>query len=84
MLVYGKYEYLVMQLVYVCILSVSCSRHKCCILHNVPFVIAGQVCKGRPYGRGILQCRFQDCLVGSHECILLFTTSSCGECFYYL
>ena len=24
------------------------------------------------------------CLVGSHECPLLFTPSSCGECFYHL
>ena len=23
-----------------------------------------------------------NCLVGSHECLLLFTTSCCSECFY--
>ena len=34
--------------------------------------------------RDILQSRFHDCLVGSHECLLLFTPSCCGECFYYL
>ena len=27
----------------------------------------------RPYGRGILQSRSHDCLIGSHECLLLFT-----------
>ena len=26
----------------------------------------------RPYGRGILQIRSHDCLVGSHECLILF------------
>ena len=25
-----------------------------------------------------------DCLVGSHECLLLFTQSCCCECFYHL
>ena len=24
-----------------------------------------------PYGRGILQSRSHDCLIGSHECLLL-------------
>ena len=24
------------------------------------------------------------CLIGSHECLLLFTPSCCGECFYHL
>ena len=27
----------------------------------------------RLYGRGILQSRSHDCLIGSHECLLLFT-----------
>ena len=26
----------------------------------------------QPYGRGILQCRSHDCLIGNHECLLLF------------
>ena len=33
-----------------------------------PFVNAGRGCKRRPYGRGILQSRFYDYIVGSHEC----------------
>ena len=37
-----------------------------------------------PYGRGILQSRSHNCLVGSHECLLLFTASCCSECFYHL
>ena len=38
----------------------------------------------RPYVRGIPQSRSHDCLVGNHECLLLFTPSCCDECFYYL
>ena len=41
-------------------------------------------CKRLPYGRGILQRRSHDCLVGSHECLILFTPSCCCECFYHL
>ena len=41
-------------------------------------------CKRRPYGRGILQSWSHNCLVGSHECLLLFTPSCCSECFYDL
>ena len=52
---------------------------QCCVLHDLQFVNAG-----RPYERGILQSQSHDCLVGSHECLLLFTPSCCGEFFYYL
>ena len=34
--------------------------------------------------RGILQSRSYDCLIGSHECLLLFTPSCYCECFYHL
>ena len=81
---YGKYDCFVMQMLYVCVLCASRGSSQCCILHDLPFVNAGPGCKRRPYGGGMLQSRFHDCLVGSHECLLLFTTSRCGECFYYL
>ena len=51
----------------------------CCM-----FVNAGRGCKRRPYGRGILQSRSHDCIIGSHECLLLFIPSCCCECFYHL
>ena len=35
-------------------------------------------------GRGILQSRSHDCLVSSHECLLLFTPICCSECSYDL
>ena len=47
---------------------------QCCIFHDVQFVNAGRGCKRRSH----------DCLVGSHECLFLFTPSCCGESFYYL
>ena len=31
-----------------------------------------------------LLSRSHDCLIGSHECLLLFTPSCCCECFYHL
>ena len=36
------------------------------------FVNAGRGCNRRPYGRGILQSRSHNCLIGSHECLVLF------------
>ena len=71
MLVYGKYDCFIMQMLYVC-------------LHDLQFVNAGRGCKRRPYGRGILQSRSHDCLVGSHDCFLLFAPSCGYECIYYL
>ena len=32
--------------------------------------------------RGILQSWSHNCLIGSHECLFLFTPSCCSECFY--
>ena len=55
MLVYGKYECFVMQMLYVCVLCASCGSSQCCILHDLQFDNAARGCKRRPYGRGILQ-----------------------------
>ena len=65
MLVYGKCECCVMQMVNVCVLCASCGSCQCCVLHNLQFVNAGRGCKRRPYGRGILQSRSHNCLVVS-------------------
>ena len=70
-----------MQMLYVCVLCASCGR---CILHDLQFVNAGRGRKRLSYGRGILQSRSHDCLICSHECLLLFTPSCCCECFYHL
>ena len=81
MRVYGKYECFVMQMLYVCVLCACCGSSQCGILHDLQFVNAGQGCTRQPYGRGILQIRSHDCLIGSHECLLMFTPSCCGEAF---
>ena len=73
MLMYGKYECFVMQMFVSCV-------HPVAVLN----ANAGRGCKRRPYGRGILQSRCHDCLIGSHKCLLLFTPSCCCECFYHL
>ena len=49
MLVYGKCECFVMQLLYVCVLCASCGSSHCCVLHDLQFVNAGGGCKRRPY-----------------------------------
>ena len=84
MLVYGKCECFVMRMLYVCVLYASCVNSQCCVLHDLQFVNAGRGCKRQPYGRGILQSLSHYCLVGSHECLYLFTPCCCGECCYYL
>ena len=73
MLVYVKNECFVMQMLYVCILCASCGSSPCCILLDLQFVNTDRGCKRRPYGRGILQSRYHDCLIGSHECLLLLS-----------
>ena len=47
MLVYGKYECFVMQMLYVCVLCAPCGSYQCCILHDLQFVNAGLRCKRR-------------------------------------
>ena len=69
------------QMLYVCVLCASCGSSQCCILHDLQFVNVGRGCKRRPYRRVILQSRSDNCLVGSHECHLLFKSFCCSECF---
>ena len=69
MLVYGKYECFGMHMLYGCVLCASCGSSQCCILHDLQFVNAGRGSKRRPHVRGILQNRYHDCLIGSHECL---------------
>ena len=52
-----------------CVLCASCGSSECCILHDFQFVDASGGCKRRPHGRGILQSRSQDCIIGSHVCL---------------
>ena len=75
----------------VSVLSYRCCMFVSCVYHVAVlnaafcmFVNAGRGCKRRPYGRGILQSRSHDCLIGSQDCILRFIPSSCRECFYQL
>ena len=49
MLVYGKNESFVMQMLYVCVLCASCGSYQCCNLHSLQFVNIGLGCKSRPY-----------------------------------
>ena len=42
MLVYGKCECFVMQMLYVCVLCTSCGSSQCCVLHDLQYVNTGQ------------------------------------------
>ena len=44
-LVYGKCECFVLQMLYVCVLCASCGSPQCCVLHDFQFVHAGRGCK---------------------------------------
>ena len=79
--VYGNCECFVMQMLYVCVLCAFCGSSQCCVLHDLQFVKAGRGCNRRPYRRGILQSRSHNCFIGSHECLFLFTSCCCSECF---
>ena len=39
MLVYGKYECFVMQMLYVCVLCAYCVSSQCCVLHDMQLLI---------------------------------------------
>ena len=65
MLVYGKYEYFVMHVLYLCVLRAPGASSQYCVLHALHFVDIGRGSKWRPYGRRILQRRSHVCLVGS-------------------
>ena len=65
----GKYECFVMQMLYVCVLWSSCGSSQCCVLHDWQIVILVEDARGD---------HISDFLIGSHECLLLFTPSCCG------
>ena len=66
MLVYGKCECFIMQMLYVCVMCAYCGSSQCCILNDLQFIDAGRGCKRRSHGRSILQRRSHDCLIGNH------------------
>ena len=61
----------------------SMSVHPVAIL-NVAFCMNCSLLMLVEDARGILHSRSHDCLIGSQECLLLFTPSCCCECFYHL
>ena len=46
MLVYGKYECFVMQMLYVCVLCVSCVSSQCFILHSCSLLMLVEDARG--------------------------------------
>ena len=66
----------------ICCMFVSCV-HPVAVL-NAAFCMTCSLLMLVEYGKGILQSRSHDCLIGIHECLLLFPPTCCCECFYHL
>ena len=66
---------------YICCMYVSCV-HAVAVL-KAAFCMTCSLLMLVHNGRGILQSQSHDIFVGSHACLILFTSSCCGECFYY-
>ena len=73
--------------------SMSVSSCRCCmfvscvhpvVVFNAAFCMTCSLLMLVEDARCILQSRSHDCLIGSQECLLLFTPSCCCECFYHL
>ena len=71
-----KYECLVMQMIVSCVHPVAVLNAAFCMTCSLLMLVED--------ARGILQSRSHDCIIGRHECLLLFTPSCCCECFYHL
>ena len=76
MLVYGKYECFVMQMLYVCILCAYCVSSQCCMLHELQFVNA----RGDHVEEAYSRFRSYDWLIDSHECSDLCAVLRYCEC----
>ena len=78
MLVYGKYECFVMQMLYVCVHPVAILNAAFCMTCSLSMLVndARGDHMEEAYSRAGLMTA---CFIGSHECLLLFTTSCCCE-----
>ena len=62
-----------------CCMSVFCVHHVAVL--NAAFRMTCSLLRLVEDARGILQSRSHDCLIGCHECFLMFTPFCCCECF---
>ena len=73
MLLYGKCECFIMQVLEVCVLFASCGSSQCSILHNFSLLILVEDARGDHMEEAY-----------SRAGLLLFAPCCCGECMYYL
>ena len=73
MLVYGECECVVMQMLYVCVLCVSCGCSQCCVLHDLQFANAGRGCNRRPYRRDTTSTHYKTADTDIQHCIQYIT-----------
>ena len=60
MLVRGKCECFIMQMLYACVLCASRGSPQCCVPHALQYVNAARGCKRRPHGRGPNNAVYKD------------------------
>ena len=76
MLVYGKYECFVMQMLYVCILCAYSGSSQCCMLHDLQFVNAKGDHVEEAYFDNLITDNFDSCITATLTLFLSSTTSS--------
>ena len=83
MFVYGKYECFIMRMFVSCVHPVAVLNVEFCLTCSLLMLVEDS--RGDHMEEAsTLQSWSHGCLIGSHECLLLFTPSCCGEYFYHL
>ena len=74
---YGKYQCFVMQMWYVCVPPVAVLNTAFCITCSLLMLV--EDARGDHMEETYSRAGLMTDLIGSHECLLLFTPSCCGE-----
>ena len=82
MLVYGKCECFVMQMLYVCVHPVAVLNAAFGMTCSLLMLV--EDARGDHMEEAYSSTRSHNYLIGAHECLLLFTPSCCSECFIYI
>ena len=81
MFVYGKCECFIIEMLYVGVLCASHSSTHASFCMTCHLIMLIEDARGDHMEEAYTRAG-HDCLVGSHECLLLFTPSCCSECLY--
>ena len=79
MLVYGKCECFVKQMLYECDFCVSSGSCQCCVLYDLNLLMLVEDSRGDDMEEAYFRADLMTAFLCSHECLLLFTPSCCDE-----